>query len=89
MSRLHINGIVWEVNGRKDGKGVFTHANVSVSYCKAMGVFQFKQDDTLILARETRGDCLRDATHCILETYANDFVPCWETPDGTAQKEAA
>ena len=78
MSTLHYKGIVWEVSSRKDGKGVFTHANCSVSFDSNMGVFQFKQGDTLILAREHRADCLQAATDCILDSYANMFTPSWE-----------
>jgi hypothetical protein len=89
MITLSINGITWEVNGKKDGKGIFLYEGCTVSYCKTMGVFQFKQGDNLILARECRADCLRDATHVILDSYANQFVPCWEYPsDGTAQEAA-
>lgn len=87
MSTLHIGGVVWEVYGVKDGKGILMHADCSVSYDKAMGVFQFKQGDNLILARELRGDCLRDANDCILDGYSNMFTPSWEAPNGF-QEEA-
>lgn len=88
MSTLHYKGIVWEVSSRKDGKGVFTHANCSVSFDQNMGVFQFKQGNTLILAREHRADCLLAATHCILDSYANTFTPSWEMDYGEAAQAA-
>ncbi len=87
MSTLHYKGIVWEVSSRKDGRGVFTHSNVSVSYEASMGVFQFKQGDSLILAREHQADCLQAATDCILDAYADMFTPSWEMEHG--EEEAA
>ena len=91
MSTLHLKGITWEVYGMKDGKGIFMHGDCSVSYDRNMGVYQFKQGDELILARELRCDCLQAATDCILDGYASMFVPSWELGDGQqeATKEAA
>lgn len=88
MSTLHYKGIVWTTGKKVDGKGTLHYLNCSIVWDKTMGVFQFKQDCGLILARELRADCIRDATDCILETYATEFVPSWEQPDGTAQEAA-
>ncbi len=78
MSTLQVKGITWQITGMKDGRGIFTHGDCTVSFDKNMGVFLFKQGDTLILARELRSDCLEEATICLLESYASQFVPSWE-----------
>ena len=78
MSTLSYKGIVWEVTGKKDGRGIFGHRGCTVSYDRTMGVFQFKQGDNLILARESRTECLHAATDCLLDSYASLFVPSWD-----------
>jgi hypothetical protein len=83
MSTLLLRGIKWEGYGMKDGKAILMHGDCTVSFDQAMGIFLFKQGDELILARELRCDCLQAATDCILDSYADTFVPMWEGTDGT------
>jgi hypothetical protein len=84
MSVIHYKGITWEVNGVKDGKGILTHQGTTITYDKAKDAFQFCQGEEVILARNSRGDTVRDATDCILDSYAAQFIPSWEA-DGSAQ----
>lgn len=87
MSTISYKGIVWEVNGSKDGKGILTYRECRIEFNKPTGVFMFFQGKTFLLARELRSDCLKVATDCLLEAYASQFVPSWEA-DGTAQATA-
>jgi hypothetical protein len=82
MSFLCYKGIAWEVNGFRDGKSILTYRGTSIVYDQAMEVFQFRHGRSIILARTLRQDVLRDATHCILDVLAEQFVPLFhvQTP---------
>jgi hypothetical protein len=84
MSLIHYKGIVWEVNGVKDGKGILTYGDCSIAWNAEAGCFMFYQGETLLLARELRSELVKEATDCLLDAYASQFVPSWET-DGTSQ----
>lgn len=83
MSVIHYKGIVWEVNGQKDGKGILTYGDCSIVWNEPAGCFMFYQREDMLLARELRSDLVKEATDCILDAYASQFVPSWES-DGTA-----
>lgn len=82
MTTLNIHGIIWETNGSIAGKATFTHRNVRVVWDPKLGIFQVKSGNEMVLARELRSDALKEATHCILESYANKLVPNWECNHG-------
>jgi len=84
MSTISYKGIVWEVNGQKDGKGILTHRDCRIEWNKPTGCFMLFQGNVFLLARELRSDCMKVSTDCILDAYADQFVPSWES-DGTAQ----
>lgn len=74
---LETKGIVWNVF-RVNGKACFVYGDVTILWDHRLGVYlaQDKQGEC-ILAREKPSDCIEDTTYCILEAYANQFVPSW------------
>lgn len=85
-SVIHYKGIAWEVNGTKDGKGVLTYQDCRIQWCDKMECFSFIHGEERVLCRVLRSDCIREATDCLLEAFASQFVPCWETPNGETQE---
>lgn len=83
MSTISYKGIVWEVNGHKDGKGILTFGDCRIEWNQAAGCFMFYQGDNMLIARELRSELVKEATDCILDAYASQFVPSWES-DGAA-----
>lgn len=86
---IHYKGIAWEVNGTQDGKGVITYRNCRIQWSEKVECFQFLHGEDKVLYRQLRSDCIRDATECILESLASQFVPCWELPNGETQEAQA
>jgi hypothetical protein len=82
MTTLVIQGIVWEANGSVGGKATFAHHGVRVVWDPKLGIFQVKNGNEMIFARELRSDALKEATTCILESYSNQIVPSWECNHG-------
>lgn len=78
MTTLNIQGIIWEANGVIGGKATFAHRQVRVVWDPKLGIFQVKNGNEMLFAREERAEALRAATTCILEAYANQLVPSWE-----------
>lgn len=75
---LQTKGIVWHTC-KVNGKTAFCHGNMAIIvWSPRMGVYQAQdQKGACILAREKPSDCIEDTTYCILEAYANQFVPSW------------
>jgi hypothetical protein len=78
MSTIHYHGIAWQVNGVKNGKGILTHQDTDIVWNQEDKTFQFCQGEFVILTATTRSELVREATDCILDSYAAHFVPTWE-----------
>ena len=78
MSTLNVRGINWEIS-RENGKPVYTHQNIKISWEPKSGTWQAKDHDGgMIIARELPSVCIKDMTIHILDTYASRIVPSWE-----------
>jgi hypothetical protein len=91
MSTLDYKGITWTMDDKRTfrfGSGkCCSHQDRSIVYDKDLDLFLFMRDDCVIFGRELFSDCIRDATDCILDTYASFFVPSWEKDDAASFQE--
>ena len=76
MSTLTIGSIIWNIHSH-EGKAAFVFSNAhAIMFHEGMYIIVDK--GKVMYANKYASECLKASTDIVLDSLAEDIIPCWE-----------